>query len=70
MFIRLSWYKNFSEGGATNREGALIRRNTVDIDILRNNSLVLTTLQDNSFETTIKEGKIAVYQHFILFFPT
>ena len=29
MFMRLSWFKDFSGGGATIREGALIRRNMV-----------------------------------------
>ena len=31
MFIMLSLFKGFSGGGATIREGALIRRNTVSI---------------------------------------
>ena len=33
MFIMLSWFKVFQEGGgpASNREGALIRRNMVPI---------------------------------------
>ena len=69
MLIMLSYFKGFSGGGATIREGALFRRNTVcekRIKPFPKQALAFTSLQYKSFENVGKR-EIACEEQFVLF---
>ena len=58
MFRRLSWFKDFSGGEATIREGALIRRNSVFMfGSYSKQPRALTTLKKRAFENIVGKGE-------------